>query len=313
MRPYSLDLRQRVAAALDHHEGSWRLIARRFRVSLSFVKSLVRRRRETGSLQPKPHGGGHPPALDEDDRQRLQQALQETPDATLAELRERLGLSCSLMALWRTLKHLKITRKKKVPKHEEQDRPDVQQQRRTFAAEVATLDPEHLVYVDESGANTAMTRTYGRAPVGERVFGVVPGHWQSLTMLAGLRLSGVVAPWVFAGATDTAAFETYVTEVLVPELRLGDVVIWDNLKPHLSAAAVAAVEQAGATVKPLPPHSPDLTPIEEMWSKVKGILRGLAERTIPRLIDGVGQALRRVLPQDILGWFCSCGLGPAQT
>jgi transposase len=308
-----LDLRQRVAAALDHHEGSWRLIARRFRVSLSFIKSLLRRRRETGGLQPKPHGGGHPPALDEEARQRLQQALRETPDATLAELRRRLGLSCSLMALWRTLKHLKITRKKKVPRHEEQDRPDVQQQRQTFTEAVTTLDPEHLVFVDESGANTAMTRTYARAPVGERVSGVVPGHWESLTMLAGVRLSGVVAPWVFEGATDTAAFETYVSHVLVPELQSGDVVIWDNLKPHHSVAAVAAVEQVGATVQPLPPHSPDLTPIEKMWSKVKGVLRELARRTIPRLIGAVGQGLKSVQPQDILGWFRSCGLCPTQT
>lgn len=313
MRPYSLDLRQRVAAALDQHEGSWRDIARRFGVSLSFIKGLIQRRHETGSIQPKPHGGGHPPALNEETRQRLRQALQQTPDATLAELRSRLGLSCSLMAIWRTLKRLRITRKKKVPKHDEQDRPDVHEQRRLFTATVATMAPEHLVFIDESGAHTAMTRTYGRAPVGERVSGVVPGHWETLTMLAGLRLSGVVAPWVFPGATDSAAFETYVSQVLVPELRPGDVVIWDNLKPHLSAAAVAAVEQAGAVVQPLPPHSPDLTPIEEMWSKVKGVLRKLAERTIPRLIEGVGQALRMVLPQDILGWFRSCGLGPVQT
>jgi transposase len=231
MKPFSLDLRERVVAAVEHHEGSWREIARRFRVSLSFVTRLIQRRRESGDLNAKPHGGGHPPALDEAARQRLRQLVQKQPDATLKELRQRLGLSCSLMAIWRTLRDLKITRKKKVLHHEEQDSPQVQKQRQEFDAQVAELDPEHLVFVDESGATTAMTRTYGRAPCGERVTGAVPGSWESVTVISGMRLSGVVAPWVFVGSTDTVAFQTYVTEVLVPELEPGDVVIWDNLKP----------------------------------------------------------------------------------
>ena len=159
MRPYSLDLRERVAAALDHAEGSFREIARRFRVRLSFVTRLMRCRRQSGTLAPKPHGGGHPPALDEAARQRLRQLLREQPDLTLAELRTRLGLSCSLVALWRTLRQLKISRKKKDRHHDERDRPDVQQQRADYTEVVDQLDPEHLVYVDESGATTVMTRT----------------------------------------------------------------------------------------------------------------------------------------------------------
>jgi transposase len=313
MKPYSLDLRERVAAAVEHHEGPQREIARRFRVSLSFITRLRQRCRHTGDLNPQPQGGGHPPALDGAARDRLRELLREQPDATLAELRQRLRLSCSLTALWRTLRQLKITRKKKTRRHEEQGRPDVQAQRATFAEEVAAVDPEDLIFVDESGANTAMTRTYGRAPAGERVPGAVPGHWESVTMLSGMRLSGVVAPWVFGGATDSAAFETYVTEVLAPELQPGDMVVWDNLQAHKSAAAVRAVEAAGATVKPLPPHSPDLTPIEKLWSKVKGRLRSLAARTVRRVYRAVGIALREVTPQDIRGWFQSCGLCPTQT
>ena len=303
MRPYSLDLRERVAAAVEHREGSWRAIARRFRVSLSFVTRLVQRRRQTGDLAPKPHGGGRSPALDEDARQRLRQLLQEQPDATLAELKQRLGLACSLVAIWRTLRQMRITRKKKDLHHDERDRPDVQQQRADFAEEVAEIDPEHLVFVDESGATTVMTRTYGRAPAGERVPGSVPGAWESVTMIAGLRLAGVVAPMVLEGAMDTAAFETWVIEGLVPELEPGDVVVWDNLSPHKSATAEAAVQAAGATVKPLPPHSPDLTPIEEMWSKVKEALRALAERTVQRLVGAIGAALKKVTLLDIVGWF----------
>jgi transposase len=313
MKPYSLDLRERVAAAVEHHEGSQREIARRFRVSLSFITRLRRRHRWSGDLHPQPHGGGHPPALDEAACDRLREALRQQPDATLAELRRRLRLSCSLTALWRTLRRLKITRKKKTRRHEEQSRPDVQAQRASCVEEVAALDPEGLIFVDESGATTAMTRAYGRAPAGERVPGAVPGHWESVTMLSGMRLSGVVAPWAFEGATDSAAFETYVTEVLAPQLRPGDVVVWDNLQAHKSAAAVRAVEAAGATVKPLPPHSPDLTPIEKLWSKVKGRLRSLAARTVRRVYRALGIALQEVTSQDIHGWFQSCGLCPTQT
>jgi transposase len=313
MRAYSLDLRERVLAAVQAHEGSWRQLARRFRVSLTFVAGLVQQYRHTGDVAPKPHGGGHPPALEEATRQRLRQLVQEQPDATLAELRQQLGLSCSLMAVWRTLRQLKLTRKKKSLRHEEQDRPDVQAKRQAFQEEVAELDPKRLIFVDETGANTAMTRTYGRAPAGERVPGTVPGAWDSVTTIAGVRLSGVVAPWAFVGAMDTEHFQVYVTQVLVPELQPGDVVIWDNLKPHKNAEAVQAIKQAGATVKPLPPHSPDLTPIEKMWSKAKGALRSAAARTVQRVYKAMGAALQSVIPQDILGWFLSCGLCPTQT
>src|SRR5215207_6102292 len=275
MRPYSLDLRELVVAAIENLEGSFREIARRFRVSLTFVTRLMQRRRQTGDLAPKPHGGGRSPALDGAAQRRLRRLLQKQPDLTLAEMRQRLGLSCSLVAIWRTLRRMKITRKKKDLHHDERDRPDVQEQRADFAEVVAELDPEHLVFVDESGATTVMTRTYGRAPAGERVPGAVPGDWESVTVIAGMRLSGVVAPMVFEGATDTAAFETWVIEGLVPELEPDDVVVWDNLKPHKSAVVKRAVESAGARVLPLPPHSPDLTPIEEMWSKVKEALRTL--------------------------------------
>ncbi len=108
MRPYSMDLRRRVAASIDEHEGSLRQVARRFRVSLSFVARLLRRR-QTGSLDPKPHGGGHPPALPQADLERLRQLVQQPPDATLEELRQRLGVSCRLAAICRTLPNWTVT------------------------------------------------------------------------------------------------------------------------------------------------------------------------------------------------------------
>jgi transposase len=303
MPVYSQDLRQRVLDTVERREGSLRQIARRFLVSLSFVTRSLRHHRDTGSLEPKPHAGGRPAALGPEDLDRLCELIRAQPDATLEELRQRLGASCSLMAIARALRKLGLARKKKVLHATERDSPEVQQKRRDFRAELAGLDPQRLVVIDGSGADTSMTRTDGRAPVGQRVYGSVPGHWETITLTCGLRLSGVTAAMVFEGATDTGTFENYVERVLVAELRPGDVVIWDNPQPHRSEDAVAAVEGAGARVVPLPPWSPDLTPIEEKVSKVKDALRSARKRTKQAVYEAIVEALHDVTPEDIAGWF----------
>src|SRR5438067_5399481 len=178
MRPYSQDLRERVAQAVDRKQGSLRELARRFCVSLSFVARLLHLRKETGNLQPRPHGGGTPLALDEQAVARLQQLVHDQPDLTLEELAQRVGVPCSRMSVWRALRRLNITRKKKVLYAQEQQKPEVQQQRLDFAIDVECIEPEHLLFVDEGGTNTAMTRPYGRAPAGERIIGSVPGKWE---------------------------------------------------------------------------------------------------------------------------------------
>jgi transposase len=306
MRPYSMDLRQRVAQAVDAQQGSLRHLARRFCVSVSFITRLLHLRRQSGSLAPRPHRGGPPPLLGSAGRQRLRQLLHDRPDAILDELAQPLG--CSRMTVWRALRRLKITRKKKVFRADDRDRPDVHQKRQQFQQELAALDAGRLVFVEEMGATTALARLYGRAPQGERVYGSVPGRWDALTLISGMRLGEVVAPFAFPGATDTAAFRTYAAAVLAPELRPGDVVIWDNLKPHKDAKVVEAVSGVGARVLPAPPWSPDLIPMEKMFSKVKGALRTLAARTPETLVAALGVALDRVCPKDIRGWFGSCGL-----
>src|SRR6266702_2654129 len=305
MTPYSQDLRQRVLDTVRRGEGSLRQIARRFLVSVSFVTRLLRTHRDTGSLEPKSHGGGNPAVLTPQDLERLRELIRQQPDATLEECRQRLGVSCSLMTISRALSRLGLPRKKKVPRAQEQDRPEVQEQRREFCEGLAGVDPRRLVFVDECGANTAMTRTHGRAPVGQRVYTNTPGHWESITLTCGLRLSGVTAALAFPGATNTDLFESYVEDVLVPELKPGDVVIWDNLKPHQSEEAIEAVEAAGARVEPLPPWSPDLTPIEEMVSKIKGAMRSTAARTTEAVYGAYAAALEDVTLDDITGWFRS--------
>ena len=197
----------------------------------------------------------------------------------------------------------RITRKKKTLHAQEQDSPRVQAQRKAFQKKLAAVAADHVVFVDESGANTSLTRTHGRAPKGERVQASVPGAWANVTLITGLRTSGIVAPMALPGAVDREVFETYVQEALVPELQEGDVVVLDNLQPHKNATVIAAIEGVGARVEPLPVYSPDLTPIEEMFSKTKSYLRTVAARTANTVITALGEALERVTQSDILGWF----------
>ena len=157
-----------------------------------------------------------------------------------------------------------------------------------------------------------MTPAYGRAPRGERVEDSVPASWESVTVIAALGLDGVRAPLALPGAVNAATFETYVEEVLVPALRPGDVVVFDNLSSHLGPAVFEAIERAGASVLPLPPYSPDFTPIEEMFSKFKEFLRRISARAKEHLYDAIGEGFREVTVQDILGWFRHAGLCATQ-
>ncbi len=197
MRPYSMDLRERVAAAEDEDEDSQREIARLFRVSVSFVSRLLQRRREKGTLAPEPHGGGPTPVLSQDDQQRLEELIQEHNDSTLDQLRQQGGFVCSLTTIWRALRRCGLTSKKKTQHADERDRVDVQQKRRSFRRKVKQVEPNRLVFVDETGVTTAMARAYGWAPRGERAVGSAPGSWESLTVIATLGVDGVRAPLVF--------------------------------------------------------------------------------------------------------------------
>ena len=303
MRVLSMDLRERIVAAVKTGEHSFCDLARFFLVNVSTIVRLMQRYRRTGSVAPKPHAGGPPRLLDAEAEARLLKLVQDQPDATLAELRDRLGVPCNIMTIFRALERNNITRKKKTCHATEQDSPQVQVQRLEFQEKLASVDPDRLVFIDETGANTAMSRTHGRAPAGERVQGTVPGAWDNVTLISGLRTSGVVAPLAVAGAMDRDVFDTYVKQVLVPNLHAGDIVVWDHLSAHNSEVAVAAIEAIGATVLALPVYSPDLSPIEEMHSKVKAGLRTIAARSVDTVIAAMGTVLNAVRTSDILGWF----------
>jgi len=170
------------------------------------------------------------------------------------------------------------------------------------------LDVTRLVFLDETGAGTNMARTRGRAPKGERCIAAVPhGHWKTTTFIAGLRVGEITAPMVLDGPMDGAAFLAYVQQFLCPTLTQGDIVIADNLPSHKVAGVREAIEATGATLRYLPPYSPDLNPIEKMFSKLKALLRKAAHRTVDSLWHEIGQSLNRFTPQECSNYFTSSG------
>ena len=165
-----------------------------------------------------------------------------------------------------------------------------------------------MVFLDESNASTTMSRLRGRAERGVRALGYVPhGHYKTQTMLAGIRLSGPVAPLVLDGAVDGEVFTAWTEQFLLPELKAGDVVIADNLSSHKALGARKAIEAAGCQFLFLPPYSPDFNPIEEMWSKIKECLRDIGAREFEALFSAIGDAFSQISPSDCQGYFRHCG------
>jgi transposase len=190
----------------------------------------------------------------------------------------------------------------------EQERAEVQRQRAAFREAMPEFDPKALVFVDESGRNQAMARDYGRAPQGQRALGAKPvQRGPHVTMVGALGLVGVVAAMMVEGFVDGAAFLAFVQEVLVPQLRPGQVVVLDNLKAHKAAGVREAIEAMGARLLYLPPYSPDFSPIEECWSKIKTILRTKAARTLEHLWQAITEAFAAITSQDAQGWFTHAG------
>jgi transposase len=164
------------------------------------------------------------------------------------------------------------------------------------------------VFVDECGTNLAMTPRYGRAPRGERVVGTAPrNHGKNTTLVAALSLDGITAAMTVEGPLDRPAFDAYVARVLVPRLRPGQVVIWDNLSVHKSDAAQRLIAARGCQLLWLPPYSPDFSPIEQAFSKVKAALRRMGARTRETLEEAITQALATTTASDAQGWFAHCG------
>jgi transposase len=180
--------------------------------------------------------------------------------------------------------------------------------RAAWRAAAAQLDPEQFVFVDESGAHTALTRLYGWAPHHRRATGSVPrNHGKNRTLVAALTHDGLHTPWLIEGAMDTATFEWYIAEQLAPTLRPGQVVVVDNLSAHKADRIRQAIVARGCQLLFLPPYSPDFTPIEQAFSKIKAILRGLGARTKEALWEAMRVAVEAITREDAIAWFAHAG------
>ena len=187
-------------------------------------------------------------------------------------------------------------------------RPDIKMARARWGKAKKDVAHRRLLFIDESGAKTNMTRLYGRAPRGTRVYDRVPnGRWETTTMIAAVGRNGVQAPWVLEGPMDGVAFAIWAKDVLAPTLAHDDIIVMDNLSVHKNTDAHKAIEATGAKIWFLPAYSPDLNPIEKMWSKVKACLRKAKARETEALYEAIGSAMEKVTQEDIKNWFESCG------
>jgi transposase len=190
----------------------------------------------------------------------------------------------------------------------EQQRPDVAAARQEWRVGQAQLNPERLIFIDETWATTNMARRYGRCPRGQRLVAAVPhGHWKTSTFVAGLRVTGLTAPLVIDGAMNGETFRAYVEQILGPTLAPGDVVVMDNLAAHKVTGVCQAIEARGAKLLYLPPYSPDLNPIEQLFAKLKALLRKAANRTVDTLWATLGALITRFLPDECANYLANSG------
>jgi transposase len=190
----------------------------------------------------------------------------------------------------------------------ERDRPDVSRRRAQWIKHQKNVDPERLVFIDETWTRTDMAPLRGWAPRGRRLIGKVPhGRWKTMTFLAALRHDRIEAPWLLDGPIDGESFRLYVERVLLPTLRPGDIVVMDNLGSHRGKTVRQLIRSAGAKLFFLPKYSPDLNPIEQLFAKLKHLLRKAAARTIEAVCLALGDALKVFSPKECANYFTNSG------
>lgn len=194
----------------------------------------------------------------------------------------------------------------------EQDRSDVAEARLAWREDQPGINANQLVFIDETGTATNMARRYGRCRRGERLNAKLPhGHWKTTTFVAGLRVGGITPLAVIDGPMNGLTFRAYVEQFLAPTLKPGDIVVMDNLAAHKVDGVREAIEAAGATLRYLPPYSPDLNPIEQVFAKLKALLRKAAERSVEALWNRIGDPLGAFSPTECANYFKNAGYASA--
>src|SRR3954462_7877472 len=315
---YSTDLRERVLVAVEAGEPA-DVVAEAFMIGRSSVYRWIAAARDEGRRVPKPMGGGPPPIIRDEIEVTLRHLLEANKHLTLVECRDQLavetGVRVNPWTVGRALRGLDWTGKKRSIQPAEQDRDDIVQARANWqtddTAGLGGIAPERLVFIDESAVLTNMARRYGRSPRGQRALAKGPfGNWKGLSVLGASSLDGLVAAMSVDAATDSAVFTAYLDEVLLPTLRQDKpdaVLVMDNLRAHKTPEVQTVLDRSGFAYRYLPSYSPDLSPIEPGWAKMKSYLRRIAARTVKALEHALGPALDSIAPQDAAGFFRHCG------
>lgn len=309
MKAYTTDFREKIVETYENEPISQRQLAKRFRVSLGFVIKLLKQHRETGELSPKT-SPGRPRLMSQEQMECVKALVEAKNDITLeelcSELNQRFQITVSESTMCRVMKRLNLTRKKKSLHPSEKGSERVQTARREYWGEVRDVKVRDLVFIDESGVNLGLMRLFAWAMEGQRAYGEKPKRGENISIVAGISLGGVVASTVIKGAFDGLSFEAFVANRLVPNLWPGACVVMDNCSIHKGEEIRKLIEGAGAKLVYLPPYSPDFSPIENFWSKVKSVLRNLGARTCQALVEAIEEAFKEVSETDIRNWFCHC-------
>jgi transposase len=224
----------------------------------------------------------------------------------VAEFAER-GLKVDYRSVWEFVHAENLSFKKSVVAGE-RDRPDVARRRAQWINYQDRVEPERLVFIDETWTRTDMAALRGWAPRGQRLPTKVPhGRWKTMTFLAALRHDRIVAPWFLEGPIDGDSFRLYVEKILLPTLRPGDIVIMDNLGSHRSKMVRQLIRYAGVKLFFLPQYSPDLNPIERVFAKLKHFLRKAAARTVEAACRAIGQVLQLFTPNECENYLANSG------
>ena len=308
VRPYSLDLRERVISALETGD-SCRAVASRFDLAVSTVVKWGQRYRKTGSVAPGKYGGHKRHSL-EPHRALVHRLVAARPDQPVRELREALaehGIELNAESIRRFL-HAEGLSFKKSAFALEQDRPEITRRRARWRRHQRSIDPGRLVFVDETWTKTNMAPLRGWSGRGKRLIGKAPhGRWHTYTFLAALRSDRVDAPCLFDGPINGERFRAWVEQALVPTLQPGDVVILDNLGSHKGKAVRSAIRNVDAHMLFLPAYSPDLNPIEQLFAKLKHWLRRQQARNYDTLCNAIAHILEAITPRECANYIQNTG------
>lgn len=310
MKPHSIEFRQKIIEVHEKENISIRQLAQRFCVAKSFIQKLLKQYKETGDLHPQPQGGSPETKLNPEQLIDLVEIIETHNDATLEELcdllEEKVQVRVSRATMGRITQKLNYSVKKTLYAAEKSSEK-VLQQRVKFWSKIRDVRVEDLIFLDESGVNLAMVRLYARALKGKRARGEKPQkRGRNISLIAALSIREVVASINIYGAVDGVTFEAFVVQELIPKLWENACVVMDNAKIHQGEMVRRFIEQVGAKLIYLSPYSPEFSPIENLWSKVKSILRKTAARTYKDLIDGITNAMLQVTQSNIRNWFAHC-------